>query len=239
MRMLYHLSNDPNLTVLTHRVPKSAASVEDQETPRVCFAASINGALNAIARYTANNHMHPMYTYSIPDASTVTEGNDRWSELAISTRNEFTLTLKEIELMNLASRIETGLQLYPFYYVYIPSRWVACKPATSVYDHLITGEVWVEEPIEVTLIGGIYVISSTNLGKTTKIQGSNIQSYSYHYITTPPEYRDPFDLLHVDKHIAIHDKIDELLDYSRTCDKLLSGTKLGKNTKKVGGDKND
>lgn len=44
--MLYHLSQDPNLTILTLRIPKHAVSWnEDVSIPRVCFSPTIKGCL--------------------------------------------------------------------------------------------------------------------------------------------------------------------------------------------------
>lgn len=47
--MLYHLSRDPNLTVLTPHIPETAIPYnEDVSIPRVCFAPTIEGCLSAL-----------------------------------------------------------------------------------------------------------------------------------------------------------------------------------------------
>ena len=47
--MLYHLSKDPNLNILTPRISKTIIEgIEDNTTPRVSFSTSINGCLNAL-----------------------------------------------------------------------------------------------------------------------------------------------------------------------------------------------
>lgn len=47
--MLYHLSRDPNLTILTPRIPETAVAFnEDVSIPRVCFSPTIKGCLSAL-----------------------------------------------------------------------------------------------------------------------------------------------------------------------------------------------
>ena len=47
--LLYHLSIDENLEVLTPKVPRNALSIhEDIETERICFSDSIDGCLSAL-----------------------------------------------------------------------------------------------------------------------------------------------------------------------------------------------
>ena len=47
--MLYHLSDNNNLTVLTPKVPECAvASYEDVKTKRICFSDIIEGCLSAL-----------------------------------------------------------------------------------------------------------------------------------------------------------------------------------------------
>lgn len=49
--MLYHISReDLNHKVLNPRIPKNRYGCEDGKTPRVCFAITIEGCLNAINR---------------------------------------------------------------------------------------------------------------------------------------------------------------------------------------------
>ena len=47
--LLYHLSRDPNLTILTPQIPDTAISWnENVSIPRVCFAPTIEGCLSAL-----------------------------------------------------------------------------------------------------------------------------------------------------------------------------------------------
>lgn len=47
--MLYHLSRDPNLTILTPKIPETAVAFnEDVSIPRVCFSPTIKGCLSAL-----------------------------------------------------------------------------------------------------------------------------------------------------------------------------------------------
>lgn len=47
--LLYHLSRNPNLTILTPQIPETAIPYnEDVSIPRVCFAPTIEGCLSAL-----------------------------------------------------------------------------------------------------------------------------------------------------------------------------------------------
>lgn len=47
--MLYHLSCNPNLTILTPKIPETAVAFnEDVSIPRVCFSPTIKGCLSAL-----------------------------------------------------------------------------------------------------------------------------------------------------------------------------------------------
>lgn len=46
--MLYHLSTNGNLKVLTPKVPEYAAFYEDKKTKRICFSDFIEGCLSSL-----------------------------------------------------------------------------------------------------------------------------------------------------------------------------------------------
>ena len=47
--MLYHLSSDTNLKLLTPKIPNGAVpEYEEMTTPRVCFSDTIEGCLSAV-----------------------------------------------------------------------------------------------------------------------------------------------------------------------------------------------
>lgn len=57
--MLYHLSQDANLSVLTPRVPECAVpAYEDVTTKRVCFSDFIEGCLSALQSLPGVYHVY-------------------------------------------------------------------------------------------------------------------------------------------------------------------------------------
>lgn len=57
--MLYHLSCNPNLTILTPRIPEQAVPWnENMSIPRVCFAPTIEGCLSALQDIDAEYYVY-------------------------------------------------------------------------------------------------------------------------------------------------------------------------------------
>lgn len=57
--MLYHLSRNPNLTILTPRIPEQAIPWnENMSIPRVCFAPTIKGCLSALQDIDAEYYVY-------------------------------------------------------------------------------------------------------------------------------------------------------------------------------------
>ena len=56
---MFHLSNDPNLTVLIPRIPETAVEMYENKTiPRVCLATTIDGALSALQTLSGNFYVY-------------------------------------------------------------------------------------------------------------------------------------------------------------------------------------
>ena len=57
--MLYHLSCNPNLTILTPKIPETAVAFnEDVSIPRVCFSPTIKGCLSALQSIGAEYYVY-------------------------------------------------------------------------------------------------------------------------------------------------------------------------------------
>lgn len=57
--MLYHLSCNPNLTILTPKIPETAVAFnEDVSIPRVCFSPTIKGCLSALQDISAEYYVY-------------------------------------------------------------------------------------------------------------------------------------------------------------------------------------
>lgn len=67
MSKVYHISAKPLTGVLTPRIPKS--SFEDQNTPRICFAKTIQGCLVGVYEDAIKKVVdHQFYVYSTDHA---------------------------------------------------------------------------------------------------------------------------------------------------------------------------
>ena len=57
--MLYHLSCNPNLTILTPKIPETAVAFnEDVSISRVCFSPTIKGCLSALQDISAKYYVY-------------------------------------------------------------------------------------------------------------------------------------------------------------------------------------
>lgn len=208
--MIYHLSKDPNLKILTPRVPEIAKEgVEDKITPRICFSNSINGCLNAL--YASNYELDITSKYAYferhffkdKDNKSETEKEKRRYEFAKEyceemefVRQRFLMSFEDIEKRNISEYVLHKRIPYPTYYVYIPKNIenIKFEYATSVYDYEFTHEIWAKEDVEVEKIGAIVVVSSEDIitKKMKRYDGKRCGIYttlkSFNYLSLGPEY---------------------------------------------------
>lgn len=161
--MLYHLSKDPNLSVLTPRISKKIIEgIEDNTTPRVSFSTSINGCLNALGVFRSEIYSGSLKEFY--ETEKYIKDNTRyynkifWSNKILEASSIFSQSLSDMESINIGDKYISGRERFPVYYVYVPKHPpTKCELAHSVYDFDITHEVWVTEEIEVENIGTIIV----------------------------------------------------------------------------------
>lgn len=205
--MIYHLSENPNLHILTPKVPDSAVdSFEDTTTLRVCFSTSINGCLNALQVNVSNkwikninNKLNSNYYNSLQELNKygeIYELDTCWSDIAIYDRLKFIMSVEDFECYNVGNYITKGYIPFPIYYVYIPKHYVEYTPATSVFDYEITDEVWVKQEVEVIKIGAILVTGNEKTGNGKKVRMRNgtftkINKSIYEFIRLSPDYISP------------------------------------------------
>lgn len=84
--MYYHLSLDPNLTVLTPKIPECAlAMYEDVSRPRVCFSDFIEGCLSALHDYPRKFYVYvpvnnvELYSPTVSEVLDVKFTHEYWS----------------------------------------------------------------------------------------------------------------------------------------------------------------
>lgn len=194
--MIYHLSKDPNIRIMTPRIPHfTATGFEDENTPRICFSTSINGCLNALEvtlpfnKYYFEN-ANEIYKFKNDNF----EMNKYWESMIKNYEDKFLYTsLENIESLNSDSYRSTGDFIFPLFYVYVPKEYVEYIPATSVFDYEFTDEVWVTKETEVKKIGAIIVTDCEYHGKMKNIvtkygDCATIRHKIYNFIKLPPNY---------------------------------------------------
>lgn len=195
--MIYHLSKDPNIRIMTPRVPHFLANgLEDETTPRICFSTSINGCLNALEVHLPFNKYYFEDTNEICKFKNDTfEMNKHWESMIKNCEDKFLYTsLENIESLNLDSYSRTGDFAFPLFYVYVPKEYVEYTPATSAFDYEFTDEVWVTKEIEVKKIGAIIVTDCEYHGKMKNVvteygeDCGTIIRKMYNFIKLPPNY---------------------------------------------------
>lgn len=136
---LYHVSEDPNLWVLTPRIPTGAVEgVEDRIQPRVCFAETIEGCLSSCGFSERPPGWQPGPPAGVKFLQKrLQPGFDanRWE-------------LPELYVYSVDSVVVEKLRLRPALKGLVPDAW-----------H--TREVWVEEPVAVEMEGMIKLKSFT------------------------------------------------------------------------------
>ena len=79
MTSIYHLSENPNLSVLRARVPEIALyCYEDKTKPRVCFAKTISGCLSALQDISREFYVYVPFddvSYYVPTSDEVRDGS--------------------------------------------------------------------------------------------------------------------------------------------------------------------
>lgn len=174
--MMYHLSDDPNLTKLTPKIPETAIDgLEDKTIPRISFGATINGCLNGLNSYTLNTEL----SIKGIDSSIVDHPkNIVGGEYDNAYRHIF-CTTEELEAYlirkHVEERIISGNKDFamPYYWIYTPVNVPYGKfRKAPVFDQEDSHEYWLEEECKVRCIGGFYVVAST-VTSTRKISYIN------------------------------------------------------------------
>ena len=76
--MLYHLSTNKNLSILTPRIPECAISIyENTRIKRVCFSDSIDGCLSALQNIPTKYYVYVPYNLQNEDIYYPTENDVR------------------------------------------------------------------------------------------------------------------------------------------------------------------
>lgn len=193
MSMIYHLSKNPNLHILTPRIPEKAIEgIEDTTTPRVCFSTSINGCLNALGVFNRKISLGNIDDYFKYDVSMMESEKESdydkqvyWSNEIAQASTIFSYYLEDLENINVGTYIANGKLRFPVYYVYVPKYYAKSIPAKSVLDFKITNEVWVLDEVEVENIGtiivdGVYSLEAVKC-KTLDGRKINVLHNIYHY----------------------------------------------------------
>ena len=151
--MLYHLSKDPNLSILTPRISKKIIEgIEDNTTPRVSFSTSINGCLNALGVFRSEIYSGSLKEFYETEKyikdNTQYQNEIFWSNQILEASSIFSQSLSDMESINIGDKYISGRERFPVYYVYVPKHPpTKCELAHSVYDFDITHEVWITEEI--------------------------------------------------------------------------------------------
>lgn len=100
--------------------------------------------------------------------------------------------IDDYELENLECFIKFGYIRHPWFYVYIPKTPQIFIEA-PVFDQKLTGEVWVQNPVEVQKIGVIFVIDKQPIGNMMKCKGINgkikhVQPMAFDILKAAPDY---------------------------------------------------
>lgn len=207
--MLIHLSRNPNLCELVPRIPSDALNnptIEDANTPRVCFGPSIARCLRAVRAmcntiYSSKDYKSPRDKQFIQDI------------------NQSPYDQMNIDFMNnaLITRKTSGLG-YPIWYAYrptsdIPEDCIIAPTRKLVYDAEITRELWVTCPVKVCRFATILLQSRTFIAShSITIDDTNektvVREYDYDYRILPPET------------LAICDDRTALLEIKKTIEEL-------------------
>lgn len=154
--MLYHISTKRYLTELEPKIPRTINNTEDNTTPRICFAPSINCCLRSIAEdgcyitHPVNRYVESNHVMTFDDSlvlSNMITGSDPGEAL----------------LSNLMDSITQGEIKYPIYHAYIPidveySEFYTPTPE-EVFDQQYTHEVWLKRPCETKCVFSFAVIN--------------------------------------------------------------------------------
>lgn len=200
--MLYHLSIDPYLTMLTPRVSTkiNEMAIEDREVKRISMASTIDGCLRALYPTCVKYHMG--MTKSFFASKKRDSFEKQYNEQITEKMKLLAMTYEDMEAANIAelSKEHSRHLPYPVYYVYVPvsdglyDKIHFIEPS-QVYDQKETGEIWLLKPTKVMKIGCIYVrygeplymtrYEYTKSGKKKKYDST---VYTYNYVTAPTFY---------------------------------------------------
>lgn len=167
--MLFHLTDQDDLTELVPKIPRVNPAFENDTTPRICFAPSINSCLRALN----------VDTYYSLDRNRYRQTDNPWDEFVVSNERDmatvdliYNTSKMGLEAVNMSDYIEKNrLEPFPIYHVYVPldvqyaDFIVPYKD--EVYDREYTQEVWLLNPCKVKKITSIMVVGTTDIFKKT------------------------------------------------------------------------
>lgn len=198
--MMYHLSDYPNLTKLTPKIPEGAVEgLEDTKTPRISFGATINGCLNGLDAQTCNTEL----SLNAINSSIADHPNNLVGYEYDNAYRYLFYTIEELEAYLIRRHVEekfiSGNSTFdmPYYWIYRPINVPYSKfKKAPVFDQEDSHEYWLEEECDVKCIGGCYVISSTVISRKekryTNKNGKRVfTNYPYREFiirTMPPDY---------------------------------------------------
>lgn len=197
--MLYHITTKRAITMLTPHIPKTMKNDEEDKTPRICFAPSINCCLRAISEDGAN------ITY---DANDYTKTN------LIITLNNGNILTNLINGSNSGNALLSNLIYddesvqYPVYHAYMPYgvtyNEFYIPTVDEVFDQQYTQEVWLTKPCHVIRAFSFAVINVSVI-QEIKLFNYKIGKYVDYQVKDYVIQVLPKDIL--DKYISLNETI--------------------------------